>query len=290
MSETAVQASSPPAPLEFFAGMAWAVPTAFAGALASFRFEQGDVLYREEATYSALEGVPAANAIALQILHPPRSARTTPAEFEGDRRRTSWASEVRLERIELATGKSDPLTVSQGKLLMTLWSGDEQWLDSEREEPSLPGAARELATRLEEAKQGFGRSLALQKLSKGEACRFFFVVDLASDASRVKAESIADALAPCGRIKTVDLGPVAAGLEDAAHFHPALVVRGIRVNGATEARVEEALRHALYGGGTRENAKVDDTRTDGDEEATNRFSVARHGLLESNAEPPADPS
>jgi len=285
MAETPVQASSAPAPLDFFEGMAWAVPTAFAGALASFRFEQGDVLYRDAEAYSALEGAISAESIALQILHPPRSARTTPAEFDGDRRRTSWESEVRLERIQLATGKSAPLVVSQGKLLMTLWSGDEEWLDAEREEPPLPGAARELAARLEQAKSGFGRSLALQNASKGVACRFFFVVDLASDASRVKAQAIADALAPCGRIKSVDLAPIAAGLDEAEHFHPALVVRGIRINGASEGQVEEALRAALYGGGKRDN-----DLKDGEAETTRRFSVARHGLLESNAATPPDPA
>ena len=276
MSEPPVQASSAPAPLDFFEGLAWAVPTAFAAALAGFRFEQGDVLYRDAEAYQALDRCPAGDAVALQILHPPRSARSTPAEFEGDRRRTSWESEVRLERVQLATGKAEPLVVSQAKLLMTLWSGDESWLDPAREEPPLPGAARELAARLQEAKAGFGRSLALQKAAKGEACRFFFVVDLASDASRVKAQSIADALRPCGRVKSVDLAPLAAGLEDAEHFHPALVVRGIRINGARGEQVEKALRGALYGGGKRD--------ADGEAGEGSRFSVARHGLLESNAE------
>ena len=109
--------------LQFFDGFAWAVPTAFASALAALRFEQGDVVFRESAAYGPLQGTEAANSLAIQVLHPPRSARSMPIAVEGDRRRATWQSEVRIDLIDLATGKRETRTISQGKLLMTLWRG-----------------------------------------------------------------------------------------------------------------------------------------------------------------------
>lgn len=285
--------------LRFFGGLDWAVPTAFAAALAGFRFEQGDVLYRAPEAYSALEEAPPTAGIALQILHPPRSARSTPADFDGNRRRTSWESEVRLQRIELASGHAEDFTVSQGKLLMTLWTGDEDWLDGERGEPAMPGSGRALASYLETAGPAFAAALKLS--ARAKACRFLFVVDLASDASRVKAQSIAEALAPLGACEALDLTPAAAGVVSEEPFHPVLVLRAIRVTGTTEEDVENALRGALYGGGNRSKAAAatepaveleDGEEGEEGEDVTSasvgtstagRFSVARHGLLVATA-------
>jgi hypothetical protein len=264
-----ISPSSNNAPLRFFEGLEWAVPTAFAGALASFRFEQGDVLFQDSAAYDAIEGKFRKGMTAIQVHHPPRSARSVPAEIDGDRRRTSWQSEVRIEIVDLGAGSSELRSISQGKLLMTLWRGDEGWLDPDREEPPLPRSGRELAQDLEQARAAFD---AKQKTRKG--CRFLFVVDLASDSSRVKAAAIREALAPVGTIEQIDLIPSEAGIEQPENFHPALVVRGLSVRGANAEGVEHALRGALYGGAANsENEQADSAKT-------NRFSVARHGLLD----------
>jgi len=258
-----------PAPLRFFDGFEWAIPTAFAGALAAFRFEQGDVLFRESAAYDAIEGEIQPGTTAIQVHHPPRSARSVPAEIDGDRRRTSWESEVRIELVDLATGTSETHSISQGKLLMTLWRGDQGWLDPDRDEPPLPLSSRELAQQLEQARGAFD---AIQTTKKG--CRFSFVVDLASDASRVKAKSIEEALVPVGAIERIDLAPGAAGVEQPEDFHPALVLRGLAIRGAKGEHVEKALRDVLYGGaGKTQGEETDSPRAD-------RFSVARHGLLD----------
>jgi len=171
--------------------------------------------------------------------------------------------------VDLAAGTSQTRSISQGKLLMTLWRGDEGWLDADRAEPTLPLNGRELAQQLEQACGAFA---SRQKTKKG--CRFLFVVDLASDASRVKAQAIEEALAPVGAIERIELVPGAAGIEHSEDFHPALVLRGLVVRGAGVEQVEQALRSALYGGGARSETDAGDAPT------TDRFSVARHGRLD----------
>ena len=277
MSVTTDQDQMTGAPLQFYEGFAWAIPTAFASALASFRFEQGDVLYDAPELYEALSSVP--KGTALQVLHPPRSARATPADFEGDRRRTSWESEVILERTEFATADTRQIETTQGRLLMLLWSGDREWLEPEHESPPLPLGARDLAGRLADAAAAFdGAGTGRAKTTKG--CRFFYVVDLASDASRVKSEAIQAVLSELGPVETQDLRPEGVGLVDAARFHPALLIRAHTIVGSGEDAVTKCLRKALYGGaavvGT---AEADEDGAPVDGAKNDRFSVARHGLL-----------
>ena len=118
------KAASPPE-MRFFEGLAWAVPTAFAAALSALRFEQGDVLYEDRRAYAPLTKKVPKGLTAIQVQLPKRSARATPSEFEGDRRAASWQSEATIELHDLAAGESRMLVVSQGKLAMTIITGDE---------------------------------------------------------------------------------------------------------------------------------------------------------------------
>ena len=262
--------------LHFFDGFAWAVPTAFASALAALRFEQGDVVFRDSAAYGPLAGAIASDCLAIQVLHPPRSARSVPVDAEGGRRLASWQSEVRIELIELAAGTREARTVSQGKLLMTLWRGDESWLDADRDEPPLPKNARDLAQALPSSSAAFDR---VQSTTHG--CRFCFVVDLASDASRVKAQAMEDALGALGSVERTDLKPASAGVESAETYHPALALRGLAISGVRLESAQAALKKCLYNA----QAEAAETSEGAGEEAADktkadRFSLARHGVLE----------
>lgn len=272
MSTSLDSSPSEPPPLAFFEGFAWSLPTAFAAALAGFRFEQGDVLYRAADGYSTQRDARSTGGPALQVLLPKRSARAAPGEAEGDRRTALWQSEVVLERVDLDAGTSETLTVSQGKLLMTLWTGDERWLDPERAEPPVPLSGRELAGQLEEAEGTLDGDFETKR-----GARFLFVVDLASDASRAKATAVEEALAAIGQVERVERTAARSGVSDAERFHPALRVRGLAVAGADEDQVQAALRGALYGG----SATPD---PDADGAAPDRFSVTRHGRLASLGE------
>jgi len=267
MPRSAQSTPPEPAPVACFEGFAWSVPTAFAAALAGFRFEQGDVLYRHPDAYAAQPDAGSVGGPALQVLLPKRSARATPAEVEGDRRTALWESEVVLERVDLDAGTAETLRVSQGKLLMTLWTGDEAWLDPDGDEPPVPLSARELAGRLDEAEATLDGDFETKR-----GTRFLFVVDLASDASRTKAAAIEEALAALGDVERVERTAARSGVSDADRFHPALRVRGLAVAGAGEERVQDALRGALYGGSASSSEGADG-------ETTDRFSVARHGRL-----------
>jgi len=251
--------------------MAWPVPVAFAGAIAAMRFEQGDVLYRDPAAYETLEGKIPKGLSAIQVLLPKRSARgTTSSEFEGDRRQANWQSEVTVELVDLARGKTEERVLTQGKLAMAIFRGEDAWLDLKREEPSMPRSARELQQRLDETVSSFD---ARQTATRGS--RFLFVVDLASDASRSKAAAVEEALRATGVVGRIELSAEEAGIEDAQAYHPTAVVRCLVMPNRTTDAVLPILRGCLYGG-----ASDGPDGAGADEAAPDRFSIGRHGLLQ----------
>ena len=272
--------TSPEVPT-FFEGIVWPVPTAFAGAIAAMRFEQGDVLYRDPRAYGVLEGQLPKGLSAIQVMLPKRSARATPVDFDGDRRLSSWQSEVTVELVDLARGRTETRVLTQGKLATAFFHGDEAWLDPEREEPAMPRSARELQQRLAETSPSFD---ARQTAKRGS--RFIFVVDLASDASRSKAAGVEQALRATGAVERIELSAKQAGIEDAEAYHPTLVVRGLVLSGRSTETVLPILRSRLYGGAPERGADADlgpEREAKGEakgEAKRDRFSIARHGRLE----------
>jgi hypothetical protein len=259
----------------FFGGFVWPVPRAFEAAVAQPRFEQGDVLYRDERGYGRLEGEVPAGLTAIQVLHPPRSAHTAAgADAVSDRRQSAWDSEVTIEQIELASGTSEVRVLTQGKLFTALWRGNEEWLDPDSEQPPPPRTARELQGQL----PSVGDVLAARRFPgpRRKGCRFLFVVDESSSASRSKASLIESALRAKGKAESVSLMPADIGIAEAETYHPALCVRGLFLPGRSETEVHATLRDALYG----RTAGRSEGREDA-EPSADRFSLARHGLLES---------
>jgi len=264
----------PPPELSFFTGMVWPVPFAFAGAVAAMRFEQGDVLYRDPSAYDSLEGKIPKGLSAIQVILPKRSNRAAASEFEGDRRLANWQSEVTVELIDLARGRSETRVLTQGKLAMAIFRGDDTWLDPAREEPPILRSARELQQRLEETVSSFD---ARQTARRGS--RFLFVVDLAGDASRSKAAGVEEALRATGAVDRIELSAEDAGVEDPQTYHPSVVVRGLVMPNRAPDEVLPILRGQLYGGASRELDGADGSGSY--EPAPDRFSVGRHGLLQS---------
>ncbi len=260
----------------FFDGFAWSIPVAFAPAIAAFRFEQGDVLYPDRRAYAPLKGRIPRGLKAIQVLLPPRSGRSAANESDGDRRLSNWQSEVTIDLIDLAGGRSESRVISQGRLLTTVWQGDERWLEPGDEEPPLPRSARELQRRLEDARAAFD---ARQQTKRG--VRFIFVVDLANDASRIKARNIEDALTEFGDLESLELSLRDAGIAEAAAYLPTVVIRGLVVPDRTSDEVLPTLRACLYGGQSDEEGSAGNAGRAREEGATSdRFSIGRHGLLD----------
>jgi len=288
-------------------GFAWAVPVAFSGPVSSCRFEQGDVLHLSRAGYGDWSGgVPGP---WLQVLDPPRSARAASGAADAGRFAASWGSPVEIELDEGEGAPTRRLTTTQGRLFTTLWRGDLAALEA-MTPPEPPMLQGELQRALEaalptvrEALASGGRRGSAKAKRDASALLFVASLDCAADASQAKAETIFSALASRFEVQLHDASPEALGLPEAERAHPALRVRALRIDGADEAGVTEALKAVLYSPGVKSKgsapgaqptASTPGAKSKGSDEGEatarkDRFSLARHGLLVPLIEEPVEP-
>ena len=255
--------------MQLLPGFAWPVPRAFASAVAACRFEQGDLLYDDAAVYGDARWEVASKGLGrhIAVLDPPRSARSAPADAQGNRFLANWEAPVGFELHDYRDGQSDERRSTQGRLFTCLWRGDVGVLDPESGDPTPPRGARELHAELESALPA-----CLGALEAGSPeIVYMSVVDASSEASRAKALAVEARLAATASVRSRDLSPVDAGLPGSGDFHPALTLRCLAVRGASEGAVRDLLKAALYA----------PSRAAADEEGSrpDRFRLERHGLL-----------
>ena len=258
--------------MELFSRFSWAVPSAFAAAVSSCRFEQGDVLYSDAGAYENSSGADAGKGAYLQILDPPRSARALTSEGEGQRFFANWESSVEFEWMDYETGRREERSSTQGRIFTCLWRGEPAWLEPESESPDPPRPLllRDLHNRIEESIPAFASRFKRTRKKAGAAGKYMLFVlatDYAGDASRVKAESVLAALRVGIELTSCDLSPEKAKIGDGDCFHPSLFVRGIAIESQNSEAVQATLKALLYGGSK-----------DPDSEDA-RFQLARHGAL-----------
>jgi hypothetical protein len=264
--------------VELLPGFAWPVPRAFAAAVSVCRFEQGDLLYDAPGAYQAWGPAGASGAgVRVQVLDPPRTARTAPADAEGDRFAANWVAPVTLELGEARFGAGRTVRCTQGRLFSCLWRGEPELLvDVEPGaglDPPLPRGGRDLQKQLATAVP----ALLAKLRSRRPWTVFASVVDESSEPSLAKARSIEAALESRYATRTVSLAPAEASVEDGEAYHPTLRLRASRVAERDPKRVRDLLKRALYS----------PTRSAADS-GTDRFKLERHGLLVSSEDEPAD--
>jgi hypothetical protein len=256
--------------MEMYPRFAWAVPRAFGAAISACRFEQGDVLYSDAAAYDDEKCGEARSGAHIQILDPPRSARATTGEGEGQRFFVNWESPVQFEWMDYSTGHGEVRDSTQGRVFTCLWRGEGDALDPSQEsvEPARPFLLRDLHSRIEQSVPALESLFRAAKKSKsGKSTLFAMATDHASDASRVKSEAVVVALRSRFDLTWQDLSPADAGIPDGDCFHPSLFVRGLSIETGDSEAVQAVLKDLLYGG------SKDPTSEDA------RFQLARHGVM-----------
>lgn len=148
-------------PMNFFPEFKWAVPSAFSSAIASCRFEQGDILYDTQLAYKGSwgEAEPHIN-YSLQVKFPPRSSSTDMSNNDASVFSANWSAKVVFELHNHKTKTTKLIETTQGRLYSLLWKGDlERSLD---ESISAPKQAIELLENLEMAYSFFEQKAIME--------------------------------------------------------------------------------------------------------------------------------
>jgi len=260
---------------EYIEGFSWPLPRAFASAVSACRFEQGDVVYSHARAYRAWKGRAPKLDHQIQVLDPPKTTRALAGDGESKRFFANWASPVELEWTAFADASTRTVKTTQGRLFTCLWRGDVGQLDEGSEAPSPPALQRELHKVIENSAAAFRRELEKLDIALAAHSLYIGVVDQSSEASCQKAHKIQVALQEEFVVESVELSPAAAGIECSEGFHPALALRGFAIGTRDVAAIEARLKGVLYAPSTSRQ----ETRQETGEGKTDRFSLARHGLL-----------
>jgi hypothetical protein len=257
------------------------------------RFEQGDVLYSDREDYEAGASAEPPRC-HIQIFEPTRSTRALSGDSEGRRFHANWDSPVTLEYTDPHPGRAarpserETIETTQGRLFTCLWRGDVGWLTPESghpEAPAPPLLLRDLHSRLGDAMPALRKRASRSKWATHLFAQAF---DDSNDASRIKSRATLELLESRYRTRCVDLSPEQAGLSDADRFHPTLVIRGMVLEAPDEDHVRDTLKGLLYRGGSGNSDAGDEVGAGAgvavevdarDKAATDRFQLARHGVL-----------
>lgn len=256
--------------MEFLSGFAWPVPSAYGGAVGACRFEQGDVLYSHPSAYEPWQDAGGGADHWVQVLDPPKTARTLTAE--GNRFSASWRSPVELDWTHSADAETRRVLTTQGRLFTCLWRGDTSLLATEGDAPEPPLLGRDLHAALAEAVPAFTSAFEARGEAEGRAI-LVMVLDQAADASRIKVRAVESALVEAFGVAALELAPSEAGVADAERFHPALVLRGWAIADADAKAIEARAKAVLY------SAAAGGAGADGAEGKKDRFALSRHAHL-----------
>jgi hypothetical protein len=251
---------------DYFDGFSWAVPSAFADALALCRFEQGDVLYDTQCAYEG-EWASALRHIKYQVevKFPLRGGSVKSSESEDSAFEDNWNSKAVIRFVDHRASSEREVTTTQGNLYSMLWSGDISALDSLSVPPPL--GARHLLGRLTDV-----LALLRQKHSRALSNSAVFVMpfDHTSKLLRSKLRTVESALQTLGA-KRDAMAVRDLEIEGSSSFAPTTSVVWFAMSSEYKSEtVTNLLKKHIH-------KPSKDKKT-----ARENFNVKTHGLLAAN--------
>ena len=253
-----------PIPMKFFQEFKWAVPHAFNSAIASCRFEQGDILYDTPLAYSGSWGEALQHInYSLQVKFPPRSSSPDTSNNDGSVFSANWSARVVFEFQDHKTKTSKLVETTQGNLYTLLWKGNvDNYLT---EQTCAPKQAIELLDKLELASVFFEQKAATDHNIKG-----FFILPFcpASDQLVEKYKRLDNVFLEFFQFSKLQINLTEISVYSYADFVPtAKIVAFFFLQNLDSAEIKEAIKKALYKPSRDKKTKKEN------------FSVSNHGLL-----------
>ena len=231
---------------EYFDGFAWAVPFAFADALAACRFERGDILYDTKRAYEGpWDRIRRHISYSIQVEFPSRAPVVRSREQREAKKsvfRSNWEQPVSFHLTHYLNNEADEITTTQGRLYTLLWEGNRKWLDEKTDAPPVPILAKGVLGDIQKAVPYFRKSV-FGHIKTGA----MFLMPY--DSSRLSVRSKFARLN--ANLKTlrprIELAsPEEAGVMCETRFAPTVKIACFCVEGTSVSELDNKLKGALY--------------------------------------------
>jgi hypothetical protein len=230
--------------MKLFPQFAWPVPVAFADALATFRFTEGDVFHDDSRAYSgswsdALHYL----SHSLQVTFPKSSSAVGQDTSIDDSLLTqNWGKTVQLTLVDhKAQKQTHNVSTTQGRVYTALYTGNLKSLSMEVPCP-VPLFLGALKKHIDDTLADHFQTI------RNVTDEFVFVwhFDPTNQAILEKERGMLKELTKLGAVRVYDASPQELGIENAEQMLPTISVRGYGISGTQEESLREALKKALY--------------------------------------------
>ena len=249
---------------EYFDGFSWAVPTAFADALAACRFEQGDMLYDTRLAYNGTWGEAQQHIKhSIQVQSPMHGYGTKSDQDTALVFLDNWRMPVVFTLKDLAAAKSATVQTTQGQLYSLLWKDDLAIIHPDSPLPPAPVLAMQILDNLPAAEDYARTNLVAPGQSR---IVFLMPYDRSQVLFRIKFAKVKKSLTRFV-VRPSLVPPALAGLPSEGEFAPTVSIACFALERGSPREVEGALKQALY-------TPVRDRKT-----AKDAWRLSRHGHL-----------
>lgn len=245
--------------MEFFSGFSWAVPKAFADAVALCRFEQGDTLYDNQKAYEGSWADATKHIHHWLQVRNSSHAKTVAGETSGGVFEKNWGSEVRVDLYKDSQKVGDgQIQTTQGRLYTALWTGNVKVLQMEYQEPSVPFNVQQVNRKLQETEN------KAAEFSQGDPV-FVMARDLSNKISEAKYSKVFSKLRNHISGDPQVLTPKLAGLNEWNAIAPTIEIVFFPIIDLKKEGVKALVKEAVYV--PTKNAKKE------------MFKIAAHGAI-----------
>lgn len=229
-------------PMKFFSNFAWAVPFAFADALATCRFEEGDVLYDTPKAYED-NWLKAKKHIhhSLQVRYPAR-AGSRGMEIDGGLFQNNWNTKVCFDLYNHNEDNKKEIETTQGRLYTALWKGDISLLEENADNPLIPQNFKLVTKRLSEDSEVKEKALSYKLFGPV----FVMVRDYSNRTSVKKYEKVYSALSDYLSDNVLTIEPKHAGLNEWNKIAPTIDIAFFPTSNIEHEELEALVKKVFY--------------------------------------------
>jgi len=228
--------------MNFFTEFKWAVLHAFGNALASCRFEQGDVLYDTKLAYMDTWSEAEKHVIySFQVKSPMRGSYAESASSAETTFSTNWSSRVVFDFYDHRAKTTKIIETTQGRLYSLLWHGDlTNYLSDSF---NIPMQASSLLNILPDSSPTIQSNI----IKNSDSCGFFLLpFDLTSQQLKEKYEQLNINLSPFISDHKI-IGLKEGGVSDPLSFVPTSQIAIFLISKqAQQDKVIDAIKKSLY--------------------------------------------
>jgi hypothetical protein len=266
--------------MEFYSGFLWAVPEAFADAIAHCRFDEGDILYDTRKAYAQWDNALKVLNYSIQIKH---LSKTRIKDDEGKAVsvfKQNWNSPVEIEVTYYKSGQQRKrFSTTQGRLFTFLRYGDFKVFDTKTREPEIPlslNAARKL---LDKIIISSFRKLLNGKMEKPNI--FIMVYDPTNDIATFKFQEIYCRLKTQFKTSILEQTLQKCNVSNWDKFLPTISFKCIAIDSGKSEEIRDVIKEVLWPKTDNQTAtkNVNEIITKKQNKPANPFKLSNHGLF-----------